>query len=48
MKICLEQMPETTDVSETHKVACWLDHPMAPKVDPKVDPKEMTTGGEKG
>ncbi|WP_124726669.1 ABC transporter ATP-binding protein [Staphylospora marina] len=34
MKICTEQMPDTTQVSETHQVACWLEHPMAPKVDP--------------
>jgi oligopeptide transport system ATP-binding protein len=34
MKICTEQMPETTQVSPTHQVACWLEHPMAPKVEP--------------
>jgi oligopeptide transport system ATP-binding protein len=34
MKICIEAMPETTQVSETHQVACWLKHPMAPKVNP--------------
>jgi len=34
MKICTEQMPETSEVSETHQVACWLEHSMAPKVEP--------------
>lgn len=43
MKICAEQMPETTDVSETHQVACWLDHPMAPDVEPP-----NVVGGERG
>jgi oligopeptide transport system ATP-binding protein len=34
MKICTEQMPERTDISSTHQVACWLEHPMAPDVKP--------------
>ncbi|MBD1370886.1 ABC transporter ATP-binding protein [Hazenella sp. IB182357] len=34
MKVCTEQMPETTEVSTTHQVACWLDHPLAPDVKP--------------
>lgn len=33
MKVCLEYMPEITDLSSTHQVACWLEHPMAPKTD---------------
>jgi oligopeptide transport system ATP-binding protein len=32
MKICMEEMPKMTDVSNTHQVACWLEHPLAPKV----------------
>ncbi len=31
MGICKEQSPEFTYVSETHKAACWLHHPMAKK-----------------
>ena len=31
MGICEEQSPEFTYVSETHKAACWLHHPMAKK-----------------
>lgn len=34
MKVCVDNMPDTTSVSGTHQVACWLDHPMAPKVQP--------------
>lgn len=34
MKICREQMPEITKISDTHEVACWLQHEMAPKVEP--------------
>lgn len=29
MKICHEIDPEVTKCSDTHKVACWLEHPMA-------------------
>ena len=32
MQICREQMPEETELSDTHKVSCWLQHPDAPKV----------------
>jgi oligopeptide transport system ATP-binding protein len=42
MKICTEQTPETTTVSSTHKVACWLEHPMAPEVKPPA----VVVGGE--
>ncbi|SHK73309.1 oligopeptide transport system ATP-binding protein [Anaerocolumna jejuensis DSM 15929] len=33
MPVCREAMPETTDFREGHQAACWLHHPMAPKVD---------------
>lgn len=32
MRICQEQMPEVTKSSESHHVACWLQHPDAPEV----------------
>lgn len=32
MQACLEEMPEETSLSETHKVYCYLQHPDAPKV----------------
>ena len=32
MAICKERAPEYTQVSESHKAACWLHHPMAKKV----------------
>lgn len=32
MEICKEEMPETTILSETHEVQCWLKHPNAPEV----------------
>ncbi|MFL0247913.1 ABC transporter ATP-binding protein [Candidatus Clostridium stratigraminis] len=32
MAICKEAMPETTVLSPTHSVNCWLQHPYAPKV----------------
>ncbi|EGK07779.1 ABC transporter ATP-binding protein [Kroppenstedtia eburnea] len=46
MKICKQQMPETTTVQEggSHQVACWLEHPMAPAVE---SPVEMVGGGSK-
>lgn len=33
MEICHEAMPEVTKVSETQYVSCWLEHPLAPKID---------------
>lgn len=33
MEICIEENPETTGFSDTHKAACWLHHPLAPKID---------------
>lgn len=32
MPICKERMPDTTQLSDTHRVSCWLQHPSAPKV----------------
>lgn len=32
MKICLKQQPELMDLGKGHKAACWLNHPLAPKV----------------
>lgn len=32
MEICKEEMPERTDFGNGHTAACWLHHPMAPKV----------------
>lgn len=33
MNICKEHMPEYTDFGNGHEAACWLHHPMAPKVE---------------
>lgn len=32
MEICKEAVPETSKLSSTHDVSCWLQHPYAPKV----------------
>ena len=32
MRICTEQTPEYTQLGQGHQVACWLQHPQAPKV----------------
>ncbi|TCS96908.1 ABC transporter ATP-binding protein [Hazenella coriacea] len=37
MKICQQQMPEATSVSDSHRVTCWLEHPMAPDVKPPIE-----------
>lgn len=38
MEICKEEMPEVTKLTETHEVQCWLQHPLAPKVEtPKFE-----------
>lgn len=42
MKVCQEEMPAYTEVSPGHKVACWLEHPMAPDVKP---PATVAGGG---
>ncbi|WP_142413016.1 ABC transporter ATP-binding protein [Hathewaya massiliensis] len=44
MPICKEALPEVTSISETHEVACWLKHPMAPKIE---TPKVLVSGGAK-
>lgn len=31
MQVCIEQMPEYTTINDGHQVACWLQHPQAPK-----------------
>ncbi|MCS1351775.1 ABC transporter ATP-binding protein [Mechercharimyces sp. CAU 1602] len=33
MKICKEEWPEESVISDTHKTFCWLEHPDAPPVD---------------
>lgn len=33
MDVCCQSMPEVTIISETQSVSCWLQHPLAPKVD---------------
>jgi oligopeptide transport system ATP-binding protein len=42
MKICQERMPDVTNISSNHQVSCWLEHPMAPKVEP---PAQLVEGG---
>ncbi|SMP00766.1 oligopeptide transport system ATP-binding protein [Laceyella tengchongensis] len=42
MSICTQEMPELDEVSSTHQVACWLQHPMAPEVKPPT----AAVGGE--
>ncbi len=34
MAVCKQQMPQVTELTDTHKVACWLKHPYAPEVKP--------------
>lgn len=41
MKVCLDQKPEPTILSELHQASCWLLHPDAPKI-------EGYKGGVKG
>lgn len=33
MEVCMSKMPPEFELSETHKVACWLNHPDAPEVE---------------
>jgi peptide/nickel transport system ATP-binding protein len=33
MPICKKKIPDITDVSDTHKTMCWLNHEYAPSVD---------------
>ena len=42
MPICKEEMPEATEFGGEHKAACWLHHPMAPKVEmPNLEGGEL-------
>jgi oligopeptide transport system ATP-binding protein len=41
MPICKKTMPEETKLNDTHSAACWLLHPMAPKVE-----SPLKVGGE--
>lgn len=34
MTICRQAMPEETGLSDFHRVSCWLQHPLAPEVEP--------------
>ncbi|RYL89745.1 ABC transporter ATP-binding protein [Sporolactobacillus sp. THM7-4] len=43
MKVCTEQMPEYTYLSDTQRTACWLLDKRAPKVEP---PETIGVGGE--
>jgi oligopeptide transport system ATP-binding protein len=36
MKVCHELPPENTKLSGSHSCACWLQHPLAPKIDAPV------------
>ncbi|GAA0718296.1 ABC transporter ATP-binding protein [Clostridium malenominatum] len=36
MQICKEEMPEVSKLSDTHSVHCWLQHPLAPKVEAPI------------
>lgn len=42
MKICKEQIPDLTKLTETHEVLCWLQHPMAQKTN-----NSFLSGGDK-
>ncbi|WBW99388.1 ABC transporter ATP-binding protein [Oceanirhabdus sp. W0125-5] len=33
MEVCKEAMPDETRISDTQTVSCWLQHPLAPKVE---------------
>jgi oligopeptide transport system ATP-binding protein len=37
MPICKRQMPQVTGLTDTHQVACWLQHPYAPLVEPSYE-----------
>jgi len=36
MEICVEEVPENFSFSDSHRAACWLNHPMAPDVESPV------------
>ncbi|MCF6092958.1 ABC transporter ATP-binding protein [Microaerobacter geothermalis] len=37
MEVCHHVQPETTDITSSHKVSCWLEHPWAPEVERPVE-----------
>jgi len=43
MKVCTEFMPDYSEMSDTHKIACWLQDERAPKVQP---PEMIQIGGD--
>ncbi len=43
MKVCVDNMPEYTEHSNSHKAACWLQDERAPKVEPPAE----AVGGSK-
>ncbi|MDM5198620.1 ABC transporter ATP-binding protein [Fictibacillus enclensis] len=42
MQVCVDNMPDVTDVTSTHKTACWLLDERAPQVEP---PEAAFVGG---
>ena len=40
MAVCREQMPETTQLSDTHQTRCWLRHQLAPKIKNPITGRE--------
>ncbi|MDN4073696.1 ABC transporter ATP-binding protein [Fictibacillus terranigra] len=42
MQVCVDHMPDASDVTSTHKAACWLLDERAPKVEP---PEAALVGG---
>ena len=46
MKICMDKMPEYTNIKDSHKSMCWLLHPEAPRVEEfHRDGKEVAING---
>lgn len=41
MKICKTQVPDFTELTPSHGVACWLQHPQAPKVNLLAELREV-------
>lgn len=46
MEICREAMPESSELSSTHEVSCWLQHPYAPKVEKPQGMGGVVDGGQ--
>lgn len=36
MKICMDTMPKNIQIEDGHNVSCWLQHPLAPRVEDPV------------